>query len=131
LLIPHPDTLAFDGLALPDALSITIDRAAAREILDWTDDGPHPTFADIPEQRTTITIARKPAPGDLTAPLPAQLGELSFIFSPAGTDAARKRLRAQCVVREVRHDLASPRQFITLLALSPHGSTDPIVIEEA
>lgn len=137
MLLPIPNSLVFDGLPLPDATLVTIDRTAAREAVEWTDAGPHPAFADVPEQRTTITIARSLTSGDLAAPSPSRRGELTFLFSASGgtTDAARKRLRADCVVREVRHDLnpaaPSARQLITLLALSPDGATDPITIESA
>lgn len=134
MLLPLPDTLSFDGLALPDAAAVLIDRAAARAVLDWSDAGPHPVFADVPEQRTTITIVRTLTRGDFAAPAPGQAGELAFLFSAAGTstDADRRRFSAQCVVRDVRHEMnpaaAAARQSITLLALSPDGATDPIAI---
>ena len=140
MLLPHPNSLTFADTPLPDATLVTIDRAAAKEILDWSDNGPHPIFADVPEQRTTITIVRTLTRGDLAAPRPGEQGDLTFVFSAAGanTDAQRKRLSATCVVRDIRHELnpakpggAHARQLITLLALSPTGTEDPITTTDA
>lgn len=137
MLLPLPNSLTFGEIALSDAAVVTIDRAAAKAVLDWSDAGPHPVFADVPEQCTTITIARDLIRGDLSAPAPGQLGELAFLFSAAGanSDAARKRFTAACVVRDVRHELlpARPaaRQLITFLPISPDGTQDPVTITDA
>lgn len=134
MLIHQPHSVTFGGTPLPDVASIAIDRTAAREALEWSDAGPHAVFADIPEQRTTITLVRAPSRGELTPLLPAQMEELTFVYSAAGTptDALRRRVTAMCVVRDVRHALdharGTSRQIITMIAVALSGDSNPVTI---
>ena len=127
MLILSPQLVRFDTLEWTDVSLIAIDRTAAREAVEWSDLGPHPTFADVPEQRTTIRIIRQLDRGDLNAPAPGRAGELVFDVSPAATEAGKRTHTAQCVVLGVRHELsAGPKghaamQTIELVALSGDG----------
>lgn len=137
MLILAPQLVRFDTLEWTDVSLIAIDRLAAREAIEWTDLGPHPTFADVPEQRTTIRIVRRLDRGDLASPVPGQAGALAFEVSPAATEAGKRTYTAQCIVLSVRHELsAGPRgpgamQTIELVALSSDGAADPFAVSEA
>ena len=141
MLITTPANVRFDTLTIDDVTLIAIERSAERAIVEWSDLGPHPTFADVPEQRITVKVARRIARGDLSAPTPGQLGDLSFVVSPQGTAAAAKKHAAQCVVLSVKYDLvsapgASTRapgaiQTIELVAISSSGSAEPFTITDA
>lgn len=137
MLILSPQLVRFDSQEWTDVSLIAIDRVAAREAIEWSDLGPHPMFADVPEQRTTIRLVRRLDRGDLSAPAPGQLGALSFEVSPAATEAGKRIHTAQCVVLSVRHELStgpkgpSAMQTIELVALSSDGAADPVAIVEA
>ncbi|MBX3405373.1 MAG: hypothetical protein KF869_01310 [Phycisphaeraceae bacterium] len=136
MLVLAPQLVRFDSLEWTDVSLIAIDRTAARQALEWSDLGPHPTFADVPEQRTTIRIIRQLDRGDLAAPAPGRAGELVFDVSPAATEAGRRTHTAQCVVLSIRHELsAGPKghaavQTIELIALSGDGAADPFTASE-
>jgi len=136
MIIPHPNSVTFDGLPIIDVAFLLIDQHATRELIEWSDGGPHPVFADIVERRTTITLIRTPSRAEPALPAISAAGELTLVFSDAGTntDAARKRLTATCVVREIASPPTGPagiRQSISLIALSSDGASDPIVIQAA
>jgi len=140
MLIITPAVVRFDTLTLEDVTLIAIERAAERALVEWGDFGPHPTFADVPEQRITVKVSRRIARGDLAAPTPGQMGELSFVVSPAGTAAAAKKHAAQCVVLGVKYDVVhaaggaargpSAVQTIELVAVSSNGSSEPFVVTD-
>jgi hypothetical protein len=131
-MLLHPDTVTFGDLALDHVLAVAIDRAAARLVADHGDLGPHVAFADVPEQRVTLTLTRRPARPEVINPRPGDQAGLAFTAAAGAADAARVRITATCVLREVRHDLTasgSPRQTITFIAVSPDGLQDPVTIE--
>lgn len=136
MLILAPQLVRFDTQEWADVTLIAIDRVAAREAVEWSDLGPHPAFADVPEQRTTIRIVRRLDRGDLASPTPGQAGALVFEVSPAATEAGKRAYSAQCVVLSVRHELiAGPKgpgamQTIELVALSSDGAAEPVAVVE-
>lgn len=135
-MLLHPATVAFGTLTLDAVVAVTIDRLAAREAVEFSDAGPHVAFADIPEQRTLITITRRLDRPDLTALRPGDQADLSLTAAVGASDAARARLTAPCVALSVRHHLsaAGPRptalQTITLIAVSTDGAADPITLTQ-
>jgi len=141
VLIITPAAVRFDTLTLDDVTLIAIERTAERAIVEWSDLGPHPTFADVPEQRITVKVASRVSRGDLAAPTPGQQGELSFVVSPQGTGAAAKRHAAQCVVVAVKYEIVhaagsaakgpSAVRVIELVAVSSSGAADPFVVSDA
>lgn len=141
MLIITPAAVRFDTLTLDDVSLIAIERAAERAVIEWSDFGPHPVFADVPEVRTSVKLSRRVHRGDLAAIAPGQMGELSFVVSPAGTAAAAKKHAAQCVVMSVKYDLAQPAgsaakgpsavQVIECVAVSASGSAEPFVVTDA
>lgn len=138
MLIPHPTLVTFGDLRLDGVAAITIDRTASREILDFSDLGPHAAFADVPEMRTQIRITRRLERAEFTSPLPGDQAELAFTAASGTHDADRRRIRATCVLIAARHEITeaatdriSARQTLVLMAVSADGAADPITIEPA
>lgn len=130
MLLLSPTRVSFGSLVLPNVSSISIDRAASREAIDFSDNGPHPTFADIPEQKVLITILQHLTSSDFAAPLPSSSATLTIHAKPNDSDSGSITLQATTVVRSCTHTL-SPKgatRTISLIALSSNGTTDPITI---
>lgn len=129
MLLPHPTRVTFGDLALDAVASVAVDRLAAREIVEFSDLGPHAAFADVPELRTHISLVRRPDRPDSALPLPGDQADLSFTVATGAHDARRTRFRARCVLREIRHDTAAARQTLAFIALSTDGAADPLTRE--
>lgn len=133
MLILNPRSVTF-GLATWDGVvAVSIDRAAARIVEEWSDDGPHAVLADVPEQRTRIIVAQEPSADDIGVPRPGEQATLTLHTSPAGADAGRRVVSAAAVVLAVEHELSLRRgasRTITLAAVSTTGNADPISITE-
>ncbi len=131
MLILNPPKLTLLAIDYSNIDSVKVDRLAHKETIEWSDSGPHAVFADIPETRVEISIVqRMEAPSDqaIDAPKPGQAGALEVITSPNASQARRKKLTAQVVIRSVRTEVSptSARRTISLIAISPDGSTDPV-----
>ena len=134
MLILNPRQATFAGTPWPNITLIAIDRKSTRLALAWSDNGPHPTFADAPEQQTLIQVVMDVEREDLGAPRPGDQGELTFVTSPTASDASRRRLTTTAVVTNVTNELSLKRgsiRTISLIALSPDGADDPIAISDA
>jgi hypothetical protein len=130
MLILNPRRVTFAGTQWNDVTLVAIDRAATRLAVGYSDNGPHPTFADAPEQRTTVRVVMDASSG-LVAPRPGDAGTLSLTTSPTASDAAAQTLTASCVVTRVSHELGlkhTPTRTIEFIALSTNGAADPITI---
>ncbi|MBC7835092.1 MAG: hypothetical protein H7Y88_08315 [Phycisphaerales bacterium] len=130
MLLLNPSSATFGSTTLADVIAVAIDHQPAREVIDFSDLGHHPAFADVPEQIIRIRLVRSLVRDDLSTPRPAQQATLAFHTSPTRSDASRKRLSATCVVSSVSHELGhnAARQTITFIAISPDGESDPITI---
>jgi hypothetical protein len=131
MLVLNPSQVRFGAQTWPAVLSVVIDRAAAREIVEWSDAGPHAVFADVPEQRVGVRVEMELASDGLDAPRPGDQGELTFVTSPTAADGGRRRASIAAVVLAVRHEVSLRRavRVIDLVAVSGDGSTDPVVVE--
>jgi hypothetical protein len=141
MLILNPPTVAFGNRTWPNVRSVVVERAATREIVEWSDDGRFPTFADVPEQRVDVRVVQELAAEDVSSPIPGEAGTLVFHTAPGAADASRRTATAWCVVLSVKYDLAgapsdfrairTPTREIRLTAVSTSGDTDPITVTEA
>ena len=124
-----PDRVTFNGAPLPGVTAIALSRAAERTTIEWTDNGPHPTFADAPEQRTTIRITRTIAPGEPLTLKPGDAAALTFRAAPSLAHAGASSVSASLVITAIAH-AADPKrpltQTIDAIALSADGAADPI-----
>ncbi len=130
MFLSSPTRVTFGSLLLTDVSSIAIDRTASREAIDFSDAGPHPTFADIPEQKVLITIQQHLTASDIAAPLPSSSATLTIRARPNNSDSATLTLQTTAVVRACTHSLNSKgaTRTLSLIALSSNGSADPITI---
>lgn len=134
MLILNPREVTFGGATWPNVTHIAIDRSSTRLAIDWSDNGPHPTFADAPEHRVDIKIVMDIDQGDLNGPKPGDQAALTFITSPTTTDASRRRISSTAVVTAIEHEVSQKRgsiRTLTLVALSTDGAADPITITDA
>lgn len=134
MLLLTPRVVRFGEATWEDVSAVVVDRAARRKVVEWSDLGPHVALADVPEQEVTVRVVQSLTRDAPDGPRPGDAGELSFDTSPAGTDAARRRVRAQAVVLDVRHELSvkgGATRTVTLVAVSPDGATDPVAVEAA
>jgi hypothetical protein len=134
MLILNPRTVRFGAAAWEGVTSIAIDRLPQKHVEEWSDAGPYAVFADVPEQRTRLTVRQELTRDDLASPRPGEQASLTFCTSPTASDAARRRLAATAVVLEIRHEVSLKRgaiRTITLAAISQDGATDPIAITDA
>jgi hypothetical protein len=134
LLLLSPRTVTFGASLWSNVALVAIDREASRPLLDYTDQGPHPTFADAPEQTTRIKVVQELASEDLGSPRPGEVALLELFTSPTSTNRPRTRLSASACIEAVTHEVSlkrGPLRTITLIALSPDGATDPITTEGA
>ena len=133
MLLTNPPVVRFGTRVWEDVETLAVDRQADRTVIEHDDFGPHAVFADVPEQSMRLKIQRRIGRDDIDSPVPGERDEIVFYTSPAGADAARKRLTATAVVLSVKHELApgQARQTITLAAVSAAGDADPLSIEDA
>ena len=134
MLVLSPELVKFGSAAWTDVTLVAVDRETTRPAPEWGDLGPHVTFVDAPERRTTIRIIRRLLRDDLGAPRPGDSAEVVFYTSPAAADALRKRVRAAAVVTTVAYELSKARgalQTITMICVSSDGAAEPVIVEDA
>ena len=134
MLYLHTTSVTLGSIPLPGVESVAVARKAKAVITDFTDDGPHPTFADVPERLTTLTIKRLvPEPDDAFTQV-ALGNELDLAFHAARTPDAPYALRvsARIVITGVESSVTGERgcaQTITAVAVSTDGDDDPLTVE--
>lgn len=134
MLFLNPSKLTLLSADYTNIESVSIDLLTHHEATEWSDAGPFAVFADVPECKVEIAITQRLDSGadqTLLGPKPGQQGTLDFTTSPNASQSQRMKLAAQVVVRAVRYDLAAkPKRTISLVALSPDGTTDPITLTD-
>ena len=133
MLILNPRTVTFGESTWHAVTAVAIDRAPQRTALEWSDEGPYPVLADVPEQLVTIKVVQDIAAGDFSTPRPGDQADLTLHTSPHATDAGRLKLTTTAVILRVEHDLTrkTTTRTITLAAISEDGAADPITITDA
>lgn len=125
----NPSAVTFGGEAIDHAESVSIDREAVRAVEEYSDDGPHVVFADVPAQRVRVRLVRRLTGAGLGGFVPGDLGALRFRASANAGDGGSTVTVAQAVVRSVTHALSrsgEARQTIEFVAVSSDGATDPV-----
>ncbi len=134
MLILNPRHVRFGSLELEDVRSVAIDRAASRQVVEWSDLGPHAVFADAPERKVTIKLVRELSRDGLDGPLPGDAQTFSLRTSANASDAGGSAISSSAVVMRVTHELTGQSgalQRIELIAISASGDQDPVTIETA
>ncbi len=129
MLFLNPTHVTLASSELDNVASIMLSRRAAKTVVDYDDAGPHPVFADVPEQRTEVTI-RRTLTRDEDAP--ASLGDeadLSFTTAPGASSAQRRAIAMTLVVTAIEHTIARAggcEQTIRAVAVASSPTTDPV-----
>jgi len=134
MLVLNPRVVSFGGVVWEDVSAVVVDRSAHRAVQDWSDLGAYAVLVDVPEQSVTVRVVQRVARDDIGLPVPGEMGELVFATSPAGGDTPRKRVRVQCVVLGVTHEISLKNgavRTVKLAAVSGDGIVDPVVLEDA
>lgn len=134
MLLLAPRTVSFGEVVWQNVTLVAIDRETSRAALDFGDLGPHPVFADAPEQTTRLRVIQELGADDLGAPRPGEIGTVTLFTSPTATSRPRMKLSVLACVESVTHEVSLKRgthRTITLLALSPDGASDPITTESS
>ncbi len=133
MYILHPQSVKFGESIWENIQVLAVDRAATRLLIDRGDAGPHPVFADVPEELLTVRVIQGMPQEDLSPPRCGDLAVLSWTTAASASEARRLRFSVTAVVRSVSYDLPGPRgaargvsRVISLIALSPDGRSDPI-----
>lgn len=137
MLILSPRSVWFDGERWDDVTLVAVDRAAAKAVLEWSDAGRHAVFADVPEEKVTVRIARRVHAGLLTAGERGMRcgaeGELVVISATEEAPGARRRVMCRGVVVRVAHEVSEKSgcvRVVELAALSADGTADPLAVTE-
>ena len=135
MVILNPTSVRFGDGVLEGVSSVSIDRVAEREVVEWSDAGPHAAFADVPEQRINARIVQALPRGAIDAPRPGDMAMLSLVTQ--GDDQSRVKVSANAVVTRVTHAVRDAikgdgiTRTIELVLVSSDGLADPIAITPA
>lgn len=133
MLVLNPREVTIGAETLEDVLAVVVDRTPEKRVVEWSDLGPHPVLADVPERRSTVRIVQQLATGDLGGVSPGDEVALAFHTSPTAASTGRRRVSATIVVTGVSHELSRKRGAVRTIegvAISPDGAADPITIDE-
>jgi hypothetical protein len=131
MLFLNPHTVTLGAVVLDRVSAIIVDRTADRLALEYSDAGAYPIYADVPEQRVTVTIVRDLLEGDpliLSSMVPGYQVTLAFATSPADSEAQLMNYSASLVITAVKHELKrgkSAIQRIVGVAIATSGNLDP------
>lgn len=133
MLVLNPRRVVFAGTEWPGVTLVAVDREATRVAVEWGDAGPHPTFADVTEQRVGVRVVIELGDEDVGSPVPGAAGTLSFHTSRSGSEGGRRRVSMSAVVTGVSHELSLKRgavRTIDLVAVSADGAADPVTLAD-
>lgn len=139
MLMLNPAVVKFGSTVLDNVAAVTIDRVPAKDAVEWSDYGPYPVTADVPEQRVTATVRQRLTREDPNSPVPGQSGTLTVSVSLTGTDAARRKVTAVAVVLSCVHEVEgawgkqqpAAARVIKFVLLSSDGAADPVTVTDA
>ena len=133
MLVLSPQRVMIDSTQLDDVQVLSVERAAERTLVHWSDEGPFATFADVPEVRTIIRIEQSlHAARAETVLLPGRSALLRAGIASAPGSTAHTELSARVVIMSVMHDVAgrkAPVRRIECLAIASDGSRDPVALQ--
>jgi len=134
VLILNPQSVKLLGQTVDGVRRVAVRRTPERVLLEWGNQGPYPTFADVPEQRVEIELVADLERGTLDGLAPGDDGSLEFFTAPTSGSGGRRRVSASVVVLSVIDDVepgGSAQRRVKLAAISATGVADPISISAA
>lgn len=133
MLILNPSRVELGSATLCGVNSLAVERTTLDPLEQWGSGGPWCRLVDSTRRRVEVIIKQE-ASGPLDpGPALGTQAELRALISTGG-DRGRRRLRCTCVVIGVTHQQPIGRpavRTVSLLGVSPGGTTDPVIIEEA
>lgn len=132
MVILNPTSVRLGDDVLEGVLSVSIDRIAEREVVEWSDLGPHVVLADVPEQRVNAKIVQALPRGTIEGPAPGDMTTLVLITQ--ANNQSRMRVSASAVVTRVTHAVRDAgrgegiTRTIDLVLVSSDGSADPVSV---
>ena len=129
MIVLRPDVVEFDGDEWSGVVRVAIDRVSTRTIEAYGETGSYATLVDVARQRVVLRVTQEIVGGDLSSPIPGELGELVLVAGN-GTDAQRRRVRCECVVESVQNKISDygASRSIVLIAQSEEGDEDPVQV---
>lgn len=124
-----PKGVTLGGSTLGGVAAITVDRVASRFVTEHSDAGPHVVFADAPEQRVTVRIARAVDADGAGVHRPGDVAALAFRVGPSASDAHVREVAMQVVIESVENRVdrkGGATQSIVCVAVSSDGVADPV-----
>lgn len=132
MLAIMPERVSFAGTELQSVRAVAVSRTVNRGVSEYSELGPHCVFADVPEQRTKVTVIGSVGADDLAPPALASCGVLEVRVARAPGRMKRKEIRMLAMVTHVSYR-ATPggaERTIELEALSIDGRADPVTVIE-
>lgn len=129
MLVLRPELVELDGQAWPGVESIAVERSAAREVVEYGDEGPYAAFVDVPERKAVVRVTRGADEGLADDVALGEERSLVFVSAFGGTDRGRVRVTATGVVTRVTYEskASGVKQVVTLTGVSPNGGAgDPV-----
>lgn len=133
MLIVDPREVSFGGATWASVTSVAIERRAAKSFAEYGASGPHIVLADVPEQRVEVTVVQELSADDMDAPVPGDLGALSFETALNSSSPGRKMVSMDAVVMGVTYAVSRKTgsvRTVGLLAVSSDGSVDPVTVSD-
>lgn len=141
MIVVNPSGVQFGTTLIERVLWVAVDRAAARLIREWSDEGPHVRLIDAPEQLVSLTMQQE-LDADLSTPFTGTgapgvgtLATLTIVTQPNASDGAKRKLTATAVLVGVSHKVGSrgdrgATRLFKFEAVATDGATDPVVVTD-
>jgi hypothetical protein len=138
MLMLSPRVVKFGAVVVERVVAVAFDRAAAKSVVEWGDGGPHVVFADVPEQRVTVTVRQVLTREDAADLVPGTSGTLVVYAGPTGAEGGRRKISGTAVLMASESDVrggegveVSAGRTLRFVMVSADGAADPITVSDA
>lgn len=134
MLVLNPSSVTFGNATWSNVTALVIERAAQKQVTEWSDNGPHAVLADVPEQVVTIRVVSEVVNDDANGPSPGASGVLKATTGRNASDALRRVITASVVVVGVAYEVSLKKgavRTVELVAVSSDGASDPVSVTDA
>ncbi|MBI1190680.1 MAG: hypothetical protein GC200_08395 [Tepidisphaera sp.] len=134
MLVLNPSSVTFGSATWSNVTALVIERAAQKQVTEWSDNGPHAVLADVPEQVVKVRVVSEVVSGDPNGPSTGASGVLTATTGPNASDALRRVISIAAVVVGVSYELSQKKgavRTVDLVAVSSDGASDPVSVTDA
>jgi hypothetical protein len=138
MLMIAPRVVKFGAVVIERVVAVAIDRTAGKGVVERGDGGPHAVFADVPEQRVTVTVRQVLTREDMADLTPGTSGTLVIFTAPTGAEGGRRKVSGTAVLMGAEGDVrggegieVAAGRTLRFVLLSADGSADPVTVVEA